>query len=205
MKARFLRDTSGASAAEFALILPLLLMLLFGIIDGGRWLWTYNEALKSTQAGARVAAVTKIIPTGLVTSYVGTTVNGVTLTQGDIIPAAALGVVTCTKPSGTLGCTCVSSVVACPGAIDSTGWNAIIARMKGLYPEITDPNVVVEYSGSGLGYAGDPDGQDISPLITVRLQGIPFKLITLLMLKSIPGPTPATSYTAEDELGTQSN
>ena len=34
MSARhFLKSTSGASAAEFALVLPLFLVLLFGVID----------------------------------------------------------------------------------------------------------------------------------------------------------------------------
>ena len=30
-------------------------------------------------------------------------------------------------------------------------------------------NLIVEYRGSGLGYAGNPNGMDISPLVTVRL------------------------------------
>ena len=32
---RFIRDQSGSSAIEFAMILPLLLIFLFGIIDDG--------------------------------------------------------------------------------------------------------------------------------------------------------------------------
>ena len=53
-----LRDRSAASAAEFALVLPLLLLFLFGIIDAGRFMWEYNRAEKATQVGARVAVVT---------------------------------------------------------------------------------------------------------------------------------------------------
>ena len=44
-----MHNRSGASAAEFALVLPILLILLLGIIDAGRWLWTYNRAEKATQ------------------------------------------------------------------------------------------------------------------------------------------------------------
>ena len=55
-------------------------------------MWEYNKAEKATQVGAREAVVTDVIPGGLATaSYVGQTVGGAVLTQGDRIPAAALG------------------------------------------------------------------------------------------------------------------
>ena len=206
----FFADRRGASAAEFALVLPLLCLLLFGIIDAGRWMWAYNEMEKATQIGARVAAVTQIVPTGLTGTWVGQTVNGTILTQGDNIPASAIGTIACTKLSGTLGCTCtgvsVIAPVSCPGTIDSTGWTAIVARMKNIYPDITEANVEVDYKASGLGYAGDPGGLNISPLITVRLSGLSFRPLSLLMITSIKAlPAAATTISAEDELGTQSN
>lgn len=208
MKMGFLRDIRGSGAAEFALVLPLLLILLFGVIDGGRWLWTFNEAVKATQVGSRVAAVTKVIPPGLATSYVGVTPAGATgpLTQGDLIPANALGTVTCTKAASTVTCTCTTTPCPSLGTASAIGWDAIVARMKRMLPSITDANVVVQYGGSGIGYAGDPDGQDISPLITVKLQGLTFTPITFLTLKRVQAiPTAATTLTAEDELGSQSN
>lgn len=60
MRRRTVRDTPrdrGAVAIEFALLLPVLLLLLFGIIDFGRAL---NASITLTQAareGARLAAV----------------------------------------------------------------------------------------------------------------------------------------------------
>jgi hypothetical protein len=208
MTMRCLRDTRGSGAAEFVLVLPLLLILLFGIIDGGRWLWTFNEAVKATQVGARVAVVTKVVPAGLATSYIGITPAGAAapLTQGDLIPASALGKITCTKAASAVTCAC--STAPCPtlGATSAIGWDAIVARMKGMLPSISDANVVIEYSGSGIGYAGDPDGQDISPLVTVKLTGLNFTPITFLMLKSVQAiPAAATTLTAEDQLGSQSN
>ena len=35
-------------------------------------------------------------------------------------------------------------------------------------------NLDVEYRGSGLGYAGDPNGMDVAPLTTVRVSGMQF-------------------------------
>ena len=200
---QFLRDRRGASAAEFALVLPAFLIIFFGVIDCGRWMWAMNRVEKATQAGARVAVVTKLIPSGLAASFVG--ING--LTQGDLIPPGTQGKVTCTKASGgTVTCTCQAPVaVACPGTINTGGWDAIVRRMSATYSPIASSNVVVEYSGSGLGYAGDPDGQDISPLVTVRLRNLGFRPITFLAIHSMLLPTTGTTLTAEDELGNYSN
>ena len=60
-----IRCEKAASAAEFALVLPLLLILLFGTIDAGRFLWAMNRAEKATQMGARYAIVTDPVSTGL--------------------------------------------------------------------------------------------------------------------------------------------
>ncbi|URD60879.1 pilus assembly protein [Sphingomonas sp. KRR8] len=199
-----LSDERASGAAEFALVLIPLLMMLFGIIDGGRWLWECNQAEKATQFGARVAVVTDVIPSGLKATFVGKTVGSVTLTQGDVIPAAALGTVTCSKPSGTLSCSCA----ACSGLtltpLVTTGWDKIVARMQLIDPRISESNVVVEYRGSGLGYAGDPSGMDISPLVTVRVSQLTFQPITTFVFPSLSLSLPdfATTLTAEDLSGT---
>src|SRR3546814_14373946 len=52
---RLARSSSGATAAEFAMVLPLLLMFLLGIIDVGRLMWTWNRAEKATPRGVGFA------------------------------------------------------------------------------------------------------------------------------------------------------
>jgi Flp pilus assembly protein TadG len=47
----------GAVAIEYALILPALLLLVIGIIDTGRVLWTYTTLYRATEAAARCAAI----------------------------------------------------------------------------------------------------------------------------------------------------
>jgi Flp pilus assembly protein TadG len=47
----------GQSLVEFALVLPVFMMLVFGILDGGRAILTYNEVAQSTRNVARVASV----------------------------------------------------------------------------------------------------------------------------------------------------
>jgi hypothetical protein len=205
-----IRDCRAASAAEFALVLPLLLILLFGIIDGGRFMWEYNRATKATQVGVREAAVTDVVPQGLLgIDYVGQTVDGVTLTQGDVIPADALGTLSCSETV----CTCTAGTCPPAGTINSTSFNRIVARMQTIIPELNKANVRVEYSGSGLGFAGDPDTSrpEISPMVTVRLSAIPaatalkFVPITSFLFAQFTMSGFASSMPGEDLSGSQSN
>lgn len=49
----------GAAIVEFALVLTAFLLLLLGIIEVGRVLFTFNSAVEATRRGARIAVVTK--------------------------------------------------------------------------------------------------------------------------------------------------
>ena len=192
-----LLDRSGGGAAEFSLVLPFLILILFGMIDTGRYMWEYNKAEKATMMGARFAVVTNPVDSDLVTTnYVGT--GG--LTQGDPIPASAFGLVTCTSTS----CTCTTS--PCPGLTrDGTAFTNIVNRMKLMNPDITEAKVQVQYGSSGLGYAGDPNGMEVAPLVTVKLTNLQFRPLSFLMLTNVTMPDFATTLTSEDSDGTASN
>lgn len=47
----------GVASVEFALVSSLLFMLLFGVMEMGRLLWTWNAAVEATRLGARLAVV----------------------------------------------------------------------------------------------------------------------------------------------------
>lgn len=198
----FWRDERGGSAAEFALLVPVMLLILFTIIDVGAYGWTINMGEKSTHMGARLAVVTDSVDSAMASyDFVGKTVGGVTYTQGDLIQASALGVETCNSTS----CTCSP---ACPWTptYDSTAFNRIVARIQMIDPKVTAANVVVEYRGSGLGYAGDPSGMDIAPLTTVKLQNMTYTPVVLAVFKvAVKLPSFSYSLTAEDASGSVSN
>lgn len=52
----WVRDRAGNSAVEFALVLPLLSLLLFGFFEAGRMFWTYNIVSASVRDAGRYAA-----------------------------------------------------------------------------------------------------------------------------------------------------
>jgi hypothetical protein len=197
---QLLRDRRAASAAEFALVLPLLILLMFGIIDTGRFFYQLNESEKATQMGARMAIVTTPVSTDLLeASFVDGDVG-----IGDLIPAEALGTIECTST----GCTCFAA--PCPdgfgGGVDADAFGVIAERMAQMNPLIQPENVVVRYSGSGFGYADDDDEtMDVQPLVTVSVRDMRFNPIALLGFAGWDLPEARATLTAEDSSGTFSN
>lgn len=55
--AQFIKENRGQAMVEMALVLPLLLLLLFGIMECGRLFASYIEVEHATRDGARYAAV----------------------------------------------------------------------------------------------------------------------------------------------------
>ena len=194
------RDRRGASAAEFALVLPLLLVMLLGILDAGRFMWDYNQAEKATQMGVRYAVVTEMVPGGLET-YSFALSDGVL--AGNSVPTANFEEAVC----NTTSCTCSPGGGACSAiGYDAAAFDRIVARMRLFYPSISDSNVIVEYRNVGLGYAGDPNGPDVAPLVTVRLTGLNFQpLSTMIFGTGVTMPDFRAALTLEDGSGTVAN
>ena len=61
-RARCAGSDEGASAVEFALVLPLLLVLVFGIIDYGWWFGETLGLRSGVREAARLSAVNEIMP-----------------------------------------------------------------------------------------------------------------------------------------------
>jgi Flp pilus assembly protein TadG len=190
-----LRDRRAASAAEFGLVLPLFMLLLFGIIDAGRYMWAINRAEKAAQMGVRMAVVTDFVSSSIGANYVGQC--STPLGQGDAIPAACFSTITCSGSGGSASCT--------SGTANAAAFNRVLARMQFFMPELGANNVQIIYSASGLGYAGDPNGPDVAPLVTVRLSGLNFNPMITLALANVGLPEVRSSLTFEDGIGSVSN
>ena len=188
---RFARSSSGATSAEFAMVLPLLLIFLLGIIDVGRLMWTWNRAEKATQMGVRFAAVTDMVP-GNLAAYDFALQGGIA--GGDPIPTSAFASTTCQNGS------CTS------WGYNGTAFTNIVTRMQMMMPEIQAPNVRIDYENVGLGYAGDPNGPDVSPLVRVRLANLDFTPLSFALFgASVTLPDFSAALTMEDGVGAVSN
>jgi Flp pilus assembly protein TadG len=205
----FAKDQFGATAAEFAMVLPLALLFLFGIIDVGRLMWTWNQAEKATQFGARYAVSTDMVASGLA-SYKFATDGG--LLQGEPVPSSSFPGMTCAATQTGVAPTIVTTVVCTckatcgfPTTTKAAAFTNIVSRMSLIKPDIRVPNVTIDYDYSGLGFAGDPNGPDVAPLVTVKLRNLKFAPISLFNSVAVNLPDFSYSLTMEDGAGTVSN
>ena len=184
----FIRDRGGTSTVEFALVALLFFGIVFGVIDAARMMWQWNRADKATHWGVRFAATNDPPASGLAS------IDCLLAAGGNGVPCP----LTTLNPNPVV---CTSS--GCSGnygAFDSAAFNAIVNQMRAIDGDITPANVRIEYRHIGLGFAGNPYGSDITPLITVKLTGMSFRFLTPILssLTTIAMPDFRATMTAED-------
>ena len=189
------RAQRGSSSVEFAMVLPLLILFVLGIIDAGRLMWTYNRAEKAAQMAARYAAVTDMVPSTLASRDFTLAANGAVV-GGQPVPINLFGSTLCTN------------VGPCGGGwgYDGAAFTKIADRARLFMPEIRPANVQIRYENVLLGYAGDPNGPDVAPLITVIITGVQFRpLVFALFGGTMTLPDVTSSLSGEDMAGNLSN
>ncbi|KRB77271.1 hypothetical protein ASE01_11075 [Nocardioides sp. Root190] len=113
-----LRDRRGAAAVEFALIMPILLLLVFGIISYG-YMLSFRQAISQAAAeGARAAAVAQRDadqqPDALAAmnealeSYGVTCAGGVLSRDGGGVGTCAVSIATCAGEAASVRCVTVT-------------------------------------------------------------------------------------------------
>ncbi|MEO7858934.1 MAG: TadE/TadG family type IV pilus assembly protein [Nitrospirales bacterium] len=116
-----LRSESGASAVEFALLLPVLVLILFGIIELGLALYQQSILTNASREGARLGIVQSVPPitTAAITTRVDTYLTSAGITPGTVTKAITLGTVTGTPVTVTL--TLPYTFVTLPGVTGMFG------------------------------------------------------------------------------------
>jgi len=110
-----LRSESGASAVEFALLLPVLMMILFGIIEFGMALYRQAILTNASREGARLGIVQSAPPitTAMIDAAIDTYLTSAGITPGTVSRTIVAGGVTGTPVSVAL--TLPYTFVSLPG------------------------------------------------------------------------------------------
>lgn len=200
------RDQSGVVFAEFAILLPIVVIVVCGSIDFLYAFYQLNAAAKAAEIGARIAAVSDPVASGLNNLSNEAVLNGAE-------PRAPMPAFTVTCRDQTCICagTCgdMTENPFNPAAMDRIVYGRVGAAcgsvasshatgMCDVLPSITPANVVIVYTQDGLGYAGRPGGP--VPTITVSLRNMQFHFffLTPLLGVHIAIPAVSTTVTAED-------
>ncbi len=202
-----IRDQRGISSVEFALVATVFFMMIFGIVDFSRAMWEWNAAAKATQAGVRYAVVSDIVSIDY-KEFSGLSFG---LNSGEKVPIKDAGgnnviaPIFCSDgdPGAGLAIGCGTSLGGLAAAkADAVAFLAIVVQMQKMDDRIEAHNVVIEYRHIGLGFAGNPVGPDVDPLVTVKLRDMEFDFVTpgLAGLFPINMPDFAASLTGEDHV-----
>ena len=161
--ARFRRDESGATLVEFAMVVPIFLLLAFGIIDFGRLGMTYVMTQKATEQAVREAVVRTPVCAGLPETNLRGNSDG-TIRYGASCQIASDA---CANP-GTFVCTADAG---------QTGTD-IFTRIQPLLPtNATAANLQFTYAfDPNLGFLGGP----YVPRVTVDIVDLEFEFVTPL-------------------------
>ncbi|CAN7415683.1 pilus assembly protein [Phenylobacterium sp. LjRoot219] len=193
-----LRDQSGATLVESALVVPLMLILTFGLVEFGHVFWQYHAAEKATAAGARWLATRHgVLGSGSANGELWTAPVPDCFVNSTDPSVAAPGTLCTQYATSTWIETCSG---AGGGACDDTVWTGLVTEMQRFAPFITDTNVSVELRGSNIGFVGR--GRAV-PLITAKTTGLTYNFIALGALVpgvgSITMPSFASTEVAEDQ------
>jgi TadE-like protein len=207
---RLVRDEDGGPLVEVAIILPILITFLFGGVDFMNALYQWNAAAKAVEIGARIAAVSDPVASGL--NSIPENVLSASVASGSPMPDF---IVAC--DGGAAACVCESGACGGMGSYSAEAMGLIVygragketctppaseyfAGMCNIFPPIMPQYVTVVYVQTGLGYAGRNTGP--VPTIAVSLNAasskakLPFKFF-FLPLANIDVPQVTTTITGE--------
>lgn len=174
----FASDDGGAVLAETAITLPMILLLIFGIIEIGFFLWQWNAANKATQLGVRYAVTSNPIVSGpgITTSPIHGRPLGTSCRRDSATNPCYTFWVECNLTAANAG-TCIGSEAASAYSFQPAAAQAIIDRMQGVFPGLDPSTVRIRYSSNGLGFVGHPG--HVQNDVTVTIQGLDYPFAAL--------------------------
>jgi hypothetical protein len=189
LASRLRRDEAGGPLVEFAVVFPIILALVVGVVDMSMLLWHWTSTVKATQIGVRDAVVRVPMASGAAIDW-----------SGDVY-ASNLGQSCTNAATGASTGLCPTINVACRGTACGDGFSRVLARMRLVQPRLEPQHVEVRYVSTGLGYVGRRGGLPMT--VTVRVDCLTFNLFFLdafykwqTQASNCPAGTPAGAQVA---------
>jgi Flp pilus assembly pilin Flp len=202
-----MRDEAGAVLVEVTVVMALIFIFILGSVDFLFAFYQWNAASKAVQIGARIAAVSDPVAIGL--KDLSMAVVSSSVPPGSGMPSFR---VRCERKTET--CSCIGACAGV-GAYNPAAIKTIIygrrssscmdaasiyeAGMCDIFPRIADANIVIQYTQTGLGFAGRPGGP--APTISISVGDLPFQFFFLsgiMGFDKIQIPASTMSISAED-------
>jgi Flp pilus assembly protein TadG len=205
---RFLRDEDGGPLVEVGVMIPILLTFMLGSVDFMNAFIQWNQATKAVEVGARIAAVSDPVASGLNTiptnALSSSTLLGDTMPDFEVTCDGSTHACTCTRGTctglGTYSASAMNQIVYGRGGNGTcaTATSYYTVGMCNTFGSITPANVKVVYSQTGLGFAGRSAGP--VPTITVSIENLQFQYFFLggfMRLANMTMPPLSTTVTGE--------
>lgn len=173
----FRKDESGATLVEFAIVVPIMLLLIFGLIDMSRLGFSYVMAGKATDRAVRMAVVNPPVCTGVPETNGRGSLDGGSELYKYGASCSIDGALCANAPKVTC------SAVAGEPTVDM-----IWASIRSLMPSnANEEHLRFSYEfTSDLGFLGGP----YTPVVTVEIQNLDFEFVTPLgVLATLAGAT----------------
>jgi hypothetical protein len=150
---KLLRDISGSALVEATLVMPILLVLSLGTVDGAYMLYEWGLANKAAYVGARTAVVSNPVAKNIFANISFTASVG----QLCFSPGTGQPVTDANNNAicASITSTCTSGNCTTNG-YDGTAFTKILTAMQTMFPRIAGTNVQIIYRTNGLGFVGQP-------------------------------------------------
>ena len=193
----------GAALVEAALVLPILLLLVFGLLEISFYFWTWGLAGKAAQLGARRAVLSDAVAVGpgLDPAESATYWDGLPPGEpcfpepGRASPCPEF-TVRCDQASG---CRCTGD--ACRFTFSAARLTPILSAMRTVLPDLQAANVEVSYATNGFGYVARPVPVPVD--VRVSLVGLSYKPLFFADLFGASLPLRASARLPSEDLITR--
>ena len=160
---RFVEGQAGVTMVEALLTIPLVMLIIAGMIEGGVMMYQFSQTAKAMQIGARIAIVSD---PAVADMFDQITADYPTDSDGDPVPTDAREVSCGYDTTPCDGAALARIYDGGDGACGASGNPGDLVGVCDVAPFISPENLRISYIRSGLGYVGRPRG----PVVTVRVE-----------------------------------